>query len=55
MIRFVLCVEAAKYYNMILLKSIFKKSKIGTYVEEFIGKNKIWNNPEYIKAKDYDD
>ncbi|SHI47081.1 osmoprotectant transport system ATP-binding protein [Clostridium cavendishii DSM 21758] len=22
------------------------------YVEEFIGKNRIWNNPEYIKAKD---
>lgn len=24
----------------------------GEYVEEFIGKNRIWNNPEYIKAKD---
>ncbi|WP_291583430.1 betaine/proline/choline family ABC transporter ATP-binding protein [Clostridium sp. UBA6640] len=28
------------------------RNPIGTYVEEFIGKNKIWNNPEYIKAKD---
>jgi osmoprotectant transport system ATP-binding protein len=24
----------------------------GTYVEEFIGKNRIWSNPEFIKAKD---
>lgn len=28
------------------------RNPIGTYVEEFIGKNKIWNNPEFIKAKD---
>ncbi|MEK6263436.1 MAG: betaine/proline/choline family ABC transporter ATP-binding protein [Clostridium sp.] len=24
----------------------------GTYVEEFIGKKRIWSNPEFIKAKD---
>lgn len=24
----------------------------GEYVEEFIGKNRIWSNPEFIKAKD---
>lgn len=28
------------------------RNPAGTYVEEFIGKNRIWSNPEFIKAKD---
>lgn len=28
------------------------RNPAGAYVEEFIGKNRIWSNPEYIKAKD---
>lgn len=28
------------------------KNPIGDYVEEFVGKNKIWSKPEFIKAED---
>jgi osmoprotectant transport system ATP-binding protein len=28
------------------------RNPCGTYVEEFIGKKRIWSNPEFIKAKD---
>jgi osmoprotectant transport system ATP-binding protein len=28
------------------------RNPAGAYVEEFIGKNRIWSNPEFIKAKD---
>ncbi|MCJ7690769.1 MAG: ABC transporter ATP-binding protein [Clostridiaceae bacterium] len=28
------------------------RNPAGTYVEEFIGKNRIWSNPEFIKARD---
>lgn len=28
------------------------KNPINDFVEEFVGKNRIWNNPEYIRAKD---